>query len=139
MIIFIITLTISCKSDFTYSIRSEMQEHKVPLTKIQFYNSTEIELKRTLRQDEKTVSNDGEYKTIKGKRIEFIIVPSKTPGVFVKETKDTIFVSFDPDDINKILPFRLLNGLYFLDISDKGEVTYNSLSYEVSDGMKPYL
>ncbi len=95
----------SCKSDFTYSLKSDMLEHKVDLKKIQFYNSEEIELKRTLKQDDKTVSDMGEYKTVKGKRIEFIIIPSGTPGAFVKEVKDTIYVSFDAEDINNNLPF----------------------------------
>ncbi len=128
-----------CKSTFTYSMRQDIAANKLKINKVQFYNSETIELRRIVEiKNKKRITKSGKLSHKKGKVEENVLVRSKTPGVCVNDTKETLYISFDAFDDNKNLPFILKKGKYVL-ATKNGKVTYMGITYKVIDGKKAHL
>ncbi|MBY5957337.1 hypothetical protein KUV50_04260 [Membranicola marinus] len=82
-------------SHFTQSLVQQYQYDDQALQKIQFYLSDDIILHRALRQGESTIEQ-GRISIRNGRRVEEIVFPKGTPGVFVfSPGKDRLAISFE--------------------------------------------
>lgn len=123
---------------FTGSLLSEYQYDDQALERIQFYLSDDIVLRRQLSQGESTVEG-GQITIRNGRRIEEIIFPAGTPGVYVfSPGKDRLAISFE-QGVDMYLIFGPSNegqGSYKLLAKewkrDYGIITYAGLEYTTS-------
>jgi len=91
---FIITTFFSCKVVFTEKIRNQIENNGVDLSKVQFYNSDKIVLKRSLSSEEVKVAS-GKISVEKGNYVEIIKINKKTPGRCNNFDKDHLSISFE--------------------------------------------
>jgi hypothetical protein len=91
---FFITTFLSCKVVFTEKIRTQIDNNGVDLSKVQFYNSDKIVLKRSLSSEEVKVAS-GKISVENGKYVEIIKINKKTPGRCNKFDKDHLSISFE--------------------------------------------
>ncbi len=122
---------------YTKNIHDDFQWTTESLSKIQFYLSDDIILRRNLTSGESYVEN-GKIKTIEGHKVEEIIIRSGTKGVYVFSPKTEQYaISFDPKDDTKYLvfgPSPKVNERYVLLAKDwnrtNGSVTYGGQVYK---------
>lgn len=88
------TTFISCKVVFTEKIRSQIEKNGVSLSKVQFYNSNKIVLKRSLNSEELKVAS-GKITVENGNYVEIIKINKKTPGKCNKSEKDYLSIIFE--------------------------------------------
>jgi len=88
------TTFFSCKVVFTEKIRNQIENNGVDLSKVQFYNSEKIVLKRSLTSEEVKVAS-GKISVENGKFVEIIKINKKTPGRCNKFDKDHLSISFE--------------------------------------------
>ena len=104
---FAIILTLSsCVSNriyFTVDTQKQLNEEKINLKQIQFFNSEDIVLVRQASEAEVNVEN-GKLKMENGKMVEEIIIPAGTPGLCEVYDERSLRVSFDDGEGNA-LPF----------------------------------
>lgn len=105
LILFVIVVTtLSCKVTFTQRIRTQAESSKIDLSKIQFYNSDKILLKRSLSSDEVKVAS-GQITIENGKYIEVIRILKNTPGKCTMTNNNQLQITFE-DGSNKTLLFQ---------------------------------
>lgn len=120
---------------FTGNLISEYQYDEAALQRIQFFLSDEILLYRRLSQGESTIEG-GKISIRNGKRVEEIVFPSGTPGIYVfSPGKDHFALSFE-QGVDKYLifgPARSDGGPYRLLAKewkrDHGIISYAGLEY----------
>jgi len=126
---------------FTQDIKKRLEEKNLDFSKIQFYNSHKIILRRILPFNEANIAK-GEIKFENGKYIERIIFNKFTPGVYENSNSTKMDISFENGN-NKFIRFNLkgfknYNNYYQIMISkDKdnyGAIIYDSLEYNVQPG-----
>ena len=100
--ILVLILT-SCKVEFNSTLRSQLEDSKIDLTKIQFYNSTAFELYRELSSNETGIES-GKIKIVQGKKVEIIKIAQNTPAACALAKKDTLLMIFEEGN-NKKIPF----------------------------------
>jgi hypothetical protein len=93
----------SCKVTFTERIRQQAENNKVNISKIQFYNSDKIVLRRTLSSNEMSVTS-GKVKLENGKYTEIIKIKKHTRGKCESYTDNNLRISFEVGQ-NKSLVF----------------------------------
>jgi len=98
-----IYLLSSCKVTFTERIRQQAENKKLDISKIQFYNSDKIVLRRTLSSNEMSVTS-GKVKLENGQYTEIIKIKKNTRGKCVSRTDNNLSISFE-DGQNKSLIF----------------------------------
>jgi hypothetical protein len=119
----------------------------VELGRLQVYASDEIQLWRTLRSDEPTVTARHTLRIDRDKKLEEIRFASGTPGVILKVEKNRVQVSFEPpvDGVEVTLTFQVgWNGnkegyyLYPDKMSETGEmmVNYAGKTYTATAGSR---
>lgn len=127
----------SCKNlvPYTNNMKQQYGWNNEDVKKIQFYVSHDIVLQRDHTQGSTEIVH-GKIKTVKGKKIEEIIIPSGTKGVVTQiPREDKLLVSFEISD-NYYLSFGVnpnMNGKYVLLASEWnngiGKVTYSGREY----------
>lgn len=133
---------VSCSpryTPFTANLRNEYQWTEKDLKSIQFYLSDDIVLWREVRDGDAKIK-DGAIKIRDGKRVEEIVFPRRTPGVFLFEPKSNQFaVSFETSD-EKFLMFgpSKRRGADFVLLAadwkrDVGRISYDNSIYFTSD------
>ncbi len=87
-----------CRSfvPFTHEIRNEYHLTDAEVRNLQFYVSSTVTLRREIEQGGRQVTPGHKLLLVMGKTIEEVVIPEKTPGVAVKVTPLSIFVSFEP-------------------------------------------
>jgi hypothetical protein len=93
----------SCKVVFTEQIRNQAAANKIDLSKIQFYNSDKIVLKRTLSSNEVSVTS-GRVIVENGMYTEIIKIKKNTRGKCESYTDNNLNISFESGS-NRSLPF----------------------------------
>ncbi len=91
----------SCSPRLTPLTQDIMDEYKLgaeELKQIQFYTSRDIVLTRRAESGDLRIRS-GKIKIVEGEKIEEVIIPKGTPGVFVLAPKtNRIAVSFEKDN-----------------------------------------
>jgi len=127
---------------FTKEIRYELYRSNLSITKVQFYNSRKIVLKRNLSYAETKLAR-GKIKLENGQYIEEIIIPDNTPGVATGQGKNYLNVAFE-NGRNRELKFKLNTNNYF-QLSpegwnnNSGKVVYDTLIYVIENGSEKAL
>lgn len=128
----LIITTISCKVTFTQRIRNQAENSKIDLSKIQFYNSDKIILKRSLSSDEVKVAS-GQITIENGKYIEVIRILKNTPGKCAVTANNQLQINFE-DGSNRSFLFQNDNilpqkGIYELKPDDCKLVKKETLEF----------
>lgn len=125
---------------FTKEIYDDYTWSDGELKSIQFYLSDAIVLRREMRGGKAEIQG-GKVKMIEGKKIEEVVIPKGTPGVFLFSPKKGHFaVSFDSnDDLYLVFgPNPKVNDRYLLLASKwdrkSGVVTYGAKKWKVDAG-----
>lgn len=140
----LVILLSSCSPNltpFTQRLYDEYRWTESELKRIQFYLSDNIVLRRELSGSKSEIIS-GEIKLIDGRRVEEIVIPSGTPGVFMFSPKTNRFaISFEEGGDERFLMFGpnpKANNRYVLLASDwnrrTGKVTYAGQMYAVDTG-----
>jgi len=121
---------------FTGNILSQFDYDEDALTRIQFFLSDKIVLRRQLRQGESTIQG-GQITIRDGRQVEEIIFPAGTAGVYIFSPGENRFaVSFEHGSDKYLMfgptrsgegPFRLLAKEWK---RDYGIITYAGLEYQ---------
>ena len=123
-------------SPFTERLKKEQGWSEEELSRIQFYLSDDVVLRRQISSGSTEIIS-GEIKIIDGRRIEEIIIPEGTPGIMVENPKSNrIGVSFEGDHDERFLMFGpnpKRGGRYVLLASEwdkrKGTISYDGRKY----------
>ena len=115
----------SCKVVFTESVRTKVELQGIELNKIQYYNSKNFLLTRTLSKSEASLSS-GKIKIKNGEYVEIIKIKSKTPGVCDSIGDNILLIRFESGS-NKYLKFK--NG-NILDPSSSYGITSDEIKKE---------
>ncbi|NOY51464.1 MAG: hypothetical protein GXO88_13000 [Chlorobi bacterium] len=122
---------------FTQDMRENLNDSRLNVKDVQFYNSRKLVLKRNLTYDETKIAR-GEIKFENGQYVEEIIIPKNTPGVAVDYSGRRIDVAFEKG-FNRDLKFILndedlyqITALSWQD--DYGKVKYDTLIYYMEPG-----
>jgi hypothetical protein len=128
-------LLASCSPNLTYFTQDLYRDNKwseTELRQIQFYLSHDIVLRREATTGESQI-RDGEIRIRNGRKVEEVVIPRGTPGVFLFSPKENRFaMSFEKNGEDRYLMFGpnpKLNGRYVLLASEwerrQGKVTYD--------------
>lgn len=96
------------KTYFTPPVRTNIETHSIPVSKIQFYVDRDVELRREIASGATKVSA-GVVKFENGKYVNVITLKKNTPGVCIKTYGDKIDVAFESGD-GKFLTFGKLKS-----------------------------
>lgn len=124
---------------FTQRLYDEYRWTESELKRIQFYLSDDVVMRRELTGSKSEIIS-GEIKLIDGRKVEEIIIPAGTPGVFLFSPKDERFaISFEDGGDDRFLMFGpnpKAGNRYVLLASDwnrrTGKVTYAGTMYLVN-------
>ena len=123
---------------FTQRLYEESNWSKADLKRIQFYLSEDIKLKRALSGGTSEIIN-GKIKIEDGRKIEEVVIPKMTPGVFLFSPKDNRFaISFEDSDARFLMfgPNPKAGNRYVLLASEwqgrTGKVKYDDKTWRVS-------
>jgi hypothetical protein len=141
-LIFLAALLTSCSprlTPFTQGLLEENRWTDSELKQIQFYLSRDIVMYRNLQGTASQIEG-GSIKIVNGEKVEEIVIPRGTPGVFLFRPKENRFaVSFEGDSDRKFLmfgPSPKAGDRYVLLASEwdrqRGKVTYNDSMYWVN-------
>ena len=125
-------------SDYTNRLQKSNDWSEDELRQIQFYLSSDIVLKRQIKEGSSEIVN-GKIKMENGRQIEEILIPRKTPGVFLFSPKtERCAVAFEGNSESRFLMFGpnpKAGNRYVLLASDwdkrRGKVTYDGKIYYV--------
>lgn len=144
MALFIIAILSSCASKvpFSKSIMTRYDVTEADLSKMQFYTSDEIILKRAEAHGTGKKTEDGVLTISKGKDIEEIVIKKNTPCLIQKiANRDQFMMNFG--DGNKYLVFGTMNqssGYYTFQASEyvngQGKVNYGNVYYLANTNSK---
>ncbi len=141
LILLVITFFCSCKSfsPFTDDLYDEMGLTENELGRIQFYLSKDVVMRRAFTGSQSRIEG-GEIKIIDGRKVEEVVIPKKTPGVFLFSPKqDRLAIGFEEGYNERYLMFgpnlRSNEAQYVLLASEwkrnVGQVTYDGRAYWV--------
>ncbi len=126
-------------SHFTQDLYKEQNWTEEDLKKIQFYVSKDIKLKRQLTGGSSEIVS-GKIKVENGRKVEVVVIPKGTPGVFVFSPKEErLGISFEDSDKRFLMfgPSPRNNDRFVLLASDwkrsGGDVTYDGKTWRVDE------
>ena len=144
MALFIVAILSSCaaKVPFSTNVMKRYNITEADLTKMQFYTSDEIILKRAEAHGTGKKTEAGVLTISKGKDIEEIVIKRNTPCLIQKiANREQFLMSFG--DGNKYLVFGTMNqasGYYTFQASEyvngKGKVNYGNTYYFANSNSK---
>lgn len=105
-VVFMISTTLflsSCAVKFTSTMKKELDNSNVDISKVQFYNSDSFALQREMSSTETGIEK-GKIKTKEGKKIEIVKFPMDKPAVCDSVAGDNLFIIFEYGK-NKRIPF----------------------------------
>ena len=101
----------SCKVIFTEQLRKQAEENKINFSKIQFYNSEKIVLKRSLSSNEVIVAS-GKVIVENGKYTEIIKIKKETRGKCESFSNNGMNISFESGSNRSLLFSNKFSDLY---------------------------
>ncbi|MBP7822116.1 MAG: hypothetical protein KA010_04285 [Saprospiraceae bacterium] len=125
-------------SPFTENLYKSSSWSDEELSKIQFYLSDNIVLRRQITDGNSSIIS-GKIKIENGKEVEEVLIQKGTPGVFIKKKNDEVFaISFEKGDKYLFFgPNPKRGGRYVLLATDwdknKGKVSYNDKVFYTLD------
>ncbi len=129
----IVSLLLSSCSNlilFTKETRDNLNKNHQEVTKVQFYNSDKIVLKRNLTKDETQVAK-GVIVFENGQYFEEIIIPKKTKGVVVKKGAEYLRIAFEEGD-KRDLRFDMNEDEKYQISADIWKQNYGSVKYDTT-------
>lgn len=143
LLFFLPLLLTSCSPTLTYFTHDLYKENKwseQELKQIQFYLSHTIVLRREANSGDSEI-REGEIRIRNGRKVEEIVIPGGTPGVFLFSPKENrLAVSFEKTGKDRYLMFGpnpKIDGRYVLLAAEwdkrQGKVTYDGSSWWVDD------
>jgi len=82
---------------FTDGLAAESALERSELSRLQFYNSREIRLRRVVAPERRASAVDHGIVVASGERVEELVIPRRTPGIAVGGSPGRLVVSFGPD------------------------------------------
>ena len=142
LILLLIPILQGCspKLVFTQSIKEKVQRVGGDLTKIQYYNETEILLQRVLSKTEVGIAK-GKVEVRDGKQIESIRFNPLTPGICMEHMPNKLKVSFESGSTRFLFFKKLPRGENYVlvanrDVGGKKIVNYDGKPYELIGGSR---
>ena len=133
----------SPKVYFTGDIRQKMDENKIKMTDVQYYNDRQLVLRRELTSGDVNVTA-GKIKIENGRYINEIVIKKLTPAICVEEGTNTLKVTFEEGPGKVIsfgvdgksksaqtLPYQIQADDW---IKDFGKVFYDGQVYFITPG-----
>ncbi|MBK7337518.1 MAG: hypothetical protein IPJ00_15735 [Saprospirales bacterium] len=142
--LFLAALTLSSCSPrlsyFTQDLVKENNWSEEELKQIQFYLSNSIVLRREANSGDSQI-REGGIRIRNGRKVEEIVIPAGTPGVFLFRPKENrLAVSFEKSGDKRFLMFGpnpKISGRYVLLAAEwkkrQGQVTYDGSTWWVDD------
>jgi hypothetical protein len=90
----------SCKNlvPYTDALKTKYNLTDDQLKHLQFYVSDPITIQRKITDQNNTQVISGKVKIVNGEKVEEVVVPTGTKGVFVKDDNGKFEISFEKDD-----------------------------------------
>jgi hypothetical protein len=144
MVCLVLTALSSCSPNLSYFTQDLYERNRwseAELKKIQFYLSDDVYLRRSLGENASEIV-EGQVRVINGRKVEEIVIPRSTPGVFMFSPRANRFaITFEKGSDQRFLMFGpnpKAGERYVLLAKDwertSGTVTYDGKEYEVNYG-----
>ena len=133
IVMVMITLAISSCSNliyFTEDVRYNLDENKLEVEQVQFYNSEKIVLKRNLSKEETQIAK-GTIRFENGEYYEEVIIPKKTKGVAIRSGSEFLRVAFETGD-NRSLRFDMNDDAKYQISADNWNDNYGCIVYDTT-------
>ena len=119
----------SCKVSFTGVQKLNLEKQDIDISKIQYYNSKSITLKRVVSSKETEVLS-GKVTMQDGQMIEEIEIKKNTPGVLTNSTENEMYIQFEPGIMKEnYLIFELSPNKKFNLRHNEGKINYHQSIY----------
>ncbi len=82
---------------FTDGLAADSALERADLSRLQFYNSREIRLRRVVAPERRASAVDHGIVVASGERVEELVIPRRTPGIAEGGSPGRLVVSFGPD------------------------------------------
>jgi|FLOH01.1.fsa_nt_gi hypothetical protein len=130
--IIVVMLLSSCSNLilFTKNTRDNLNKNHQDISKVQFYNSDKIVLKRNLTKDETQVAK-GVIVLENGKYFEEIIIPKGTKGVVTKKGAEYLKIAFEEGE-ERDLRFDMNENQEYQISADKWKNNFGSVRYDTT-------
>ncbi len=115
---------------FTKETRDNLNKNHQEVSKVQFYNSDKIVLKRNLTKDETQVAK-GIIVFENGQYFEEIIIPKNTKGVVTKKGSEYLRIAFEEGD-KRDLRFDMNEDEQYQISADIWKQNYGSVKYDTN-------
>jgi len=120
---------------FTQDIKNRLEQNKVDLKSIQFFNDRKVTLKRELKSGDAKVSS-GKVKFENGRFINLIILKPYTPGIIEYKYPEYLTISFE-FGLGKTIDFGKpkngsMYGAYQI-LAEKWENNLGKINYDLQD------
>lgn len=123
------------KTTFTHEIRKQIEDF-ADITKVQFYTTRTIKMKRISSSKDLEVTDDGKVVVKQGEKAESVTLERDLPGVCISAFEDRLQISFS--DGTYLVFRRDFIGTYSLlverDLSGKAKIQYGTETYELAPG-----
>lgn len=116
---------------FTQDVRANLDDNKLEIGKVQFYNSDKIVIKRNLSKEETQIAK-GSIVFENGEYFEEIVIPKKTKGVVVDSGTGFLKVAFENGD-DRNLRFDLNEDYTYQISADRWIDDYGYIKYDTSN------
>ena len=119
----------SCKVSFNGGQKIYLEKQGIDLSKIQYYNSKSIILKRVVSSKETEVLS-GTVTMQNGQMIEEIEIKKNTPGILTNSTENAMYIQFEPGVMKEnYLIFELSPNKKFNLRHNEGKINYHQSIY----------
>jgi hypothetical protein len=115
-----------------------IKQHNQNLTQVQFYTDQRMVLKREVASGDLKIKS-GKVKFENGVYQHYLVFKKHTPGVFVKEDSNAVYIRFDNEQ-NKFLRFeRLQDGTFGIGGDSTGVkvAEYGGYYYQIKEAEVP--
>lgn len=134
VVFIIVSMVISSCSNlifFTQDIRNDLNENKLEVEKVQFYNSEKITLLRNLSKEETQIAK-GTIRLENGEYFEEVIIPKRTKGVAIKKGSKFLNVAFETGE-KRFLRFDLNENNKYQISADNWKDSYGYIVYDTAN------
>lgn len=151
LLIAVILLLMSCQTfnniEINQSLKTKLESYGIDITKVQFFNSSDILLRRPISNEEMKSAN-GKIVSVNNKFFEEILIKKNTPCILVSATDDELVVQFESGDDKKLhfVKSKKNNDCYKLNIDEiattglvNNQIMYGSNKYTLGSSTECYL
>ena len=133
--------------EINQSLKTKLESYGIDITKVQFFNSSDILLRRPISNEEMKSAN-GKITSVNNKFFEEILIKKDTPCILVSATDDELVVQFESGDDKKLhfVKTKKNNDCYKLNIDEiattglvNNQIIYGSNKYTLGSSTECYL